>query len=45
MKYLGLRYMHTSSCIPDTSEILMNVQISYKHSWLYLAVITTSACN
>ena len=36
---------HAHSCIHDTSEILMNVQISYKHSWLYLAVTTTSACN
>ena len=27
---------HAHSCIPDTIEILMNVQISYKHSWLYL---------
>ena len=27
---------HAHACIPDTIEILMNVQISYKHSWLYL---------
>ena len=30
---------HAHSCKPDTSEILMNVQISYKHSWLYLVCI------
>ena len=27
---------HAHSSIPDTSEILMNVQLSYEHSWLYL---------
>ena len=31
---------HAHSCIPDTSENLMNVQISY--SWLYPRVVVTN---